>query len=341
MVLKKKSVLRLLTLVFLPALDRNLIIPGKERKSVLDVLPNTLGITESLPEVGTADKYFTSLHRKRPSFPGHSSIEELIATEWKNPDRKVSSGRRISKLHPVAAEDSSSWSSPPVVDAPVIRVVRRSSLPLDGPALLHDPMERRIEASLSRAYVAAGAICQPTVAMTSVSRALKCWILDLKDDIESGVPREQLLDSLSNIKLAAEFFIESSSDVLKLAARCMGLSVSARRALWLKHWHADNSSKNSLVSIPFDGKLLFGKVLDDAIRKAAEGEKVFLPQERRRLSRTVWNDRRNFRSSFRDSRQYRPGKEVARMSAWRGGFRGATKGSRSRQASSFHGKFQS
>ncbi|KAM8952920.1 uncharacterized protein RCH25_043664 [Pelodytes ibericus] len=128
----------------------------------------------------------------------------------------------------------------------------------------------------------------------------------------SSVIRTSFLESSAS---ATEFFIECSSDILKLAARCMALSVSPRCALWLKHWHADNTS---LVSIPFDGKLLFSKVLEDSIRKAAEGAKDFLPQERRRLPRAVCNDRRNFCSSFRDSRQYRPGREVARSSTWTG-----------------------
>lgn len=46
----------------------------------------------------------------------------------------------------------------------------------------------------------------------------------------------------------------------------MAHTVTAHRALWLKHWSAGNASKHSLCSIPFDGKLIFGKILEAVIQ---------------------------------------------------------------------------
>lgn len=47
----------------------------------------------------------------------------------------------------------------------------------------------------------------------------------------------------------------------------------ARRALRLKHWSADNSSKHGLCSVPFDGKLLFGKTLVASIQRVSGGNR--------------------------------------------------------------------
>lgn len=67
------------------------------------------------------------------------------------------------------------------------------------------------------------------------------------------------------LKMAADFIAEAEVDQVRMATQLMAHSVTARRALWLKHWAADNKSKQNLYPMPFEGKPLFGKTLENAI----------------------------------------------------------------------------
>ncbi|CAH2250614.1 Hypothetical predicted protein [Pelobates cultripes] len=49
------------------------------------------------------------------------------------------------------------------------------------------------------------------------------------------------------------------------------------RALWLCYWGTDASSKANLCSIPFERELLFGKALEESIKKAVEEELELTP----------------------------------------------------------------
>ncbi|KAM4770964.1 LOW QUALITY PROTEIN: zinc finger BED domain-containing protein 4-like [Rhinophrynus dorsalis] len=68
----------------------------------------------------------------------------------------------------------------------------------------------------------------------------------------------------------------------ELLARASALSVTARRALWIKPWDANTSSKNRLVSLPFLGPFLFRDQLDEIIKKSTAGKSAFLPREHRK-----------------------------------------------------------
>ena len=61
-------------------------------------------------------------------------------------------------------------------------------------------------------------------------------------------------------------------DLVKLLAKIMAFAVTAKRALWLRHWVADSIFKLSLCNIPFNGKVLFGKTLEEAISRATGGK---------------------------------------------------------------------
>lgn len=51
----------------------------------------------------------------------------------------------------------------------------------------------------------------------------------------------------------------------RLLARLMAHAVTARRALWLRHWTADAAPKLALCNILYNGKMLFRKTLEEAI----------------------------------------------------------------------------
>ncbi|KAG8564927.1 hypothetical protein GDO81_012637 [Engystomops pustulosus] len=101
------------------------------------------------------------------------------------------------------------------------------------------------------------------------------WLTQLEEKIKSGVPRSQLVTEVTTAQKASAFLADASVDALRLSARSAALSNSARRALWLKNWSGDLSSKSHLCNIPCEGEFLFGSTLDKILEKAADGKKGF------------------------------------------------------------------
>lgn len=69
---------------------------------------------------------------------------------------------------------------------------------------------------------------------------------------------EQIIRALNKLKLASDFMAEAAIDSLKCSARTMLYSTTTKRAVWLKPWAADHSSKQTWCGILFNGKALFG-----------------------------------------------------------------------------------
>ncbi|XP_041420449.1 lamina-associated polypeptide 2, isoforms alpha/zeta-like [Xenopus laevis] len=289
----------------------------------------TLTFPTEMTKLSSADKLFPSSKKKSACFPVHSSIKEIIASEWKKTEKRAQTTGKFNKKYPFDEQDSKTWDSPPKVDAAVVRLAKKTTLPVDDAAVFREPMEKKIEFNLRKAFGSAGAACKPAVALTSVSRALKVWLSELGEAISSNVKRPKLLEMLTDCKMATEFISEASIDLVHFSARSMALSVAARRALWLKTWAADTVSKTNLCQLPFEGEMLFGEKLDAIIKKVSGGKSVFLPQEsqaKRPRFETNYNKPKD--KSFRTSKQYKPGREYSRQSSWRSGrpsSRGAAK----------------
>ncbi|XP_041437223.1 lamina-associated polypeptide 2-like [Xenopus laevis] len=280
-------------------------------ESLVKAVRKTLDLEDKIQNTEKQDKMFKKVSKKNHLFPIHEVIQSTIVGEWEFPDKKQILSRRFKKMFPFATEDTKTWDTPPKVDAAITRVARRTTLPVDEGVSLKDTMERRQDGALKRAYMTGGALCKASVATTSVMRANKIWIQELESAIKSGTEREKLLEMIQDIKMANEYASEASMDSIKLAGKSMGLSVVARRSLWLRHWNADSQSKHNLCSLPFKGNHLFGPELDQIISKASAGKSSFLPQERR--DRRFQN--KNPRNSLKDAKQYKPGKPFSRQ--WR------------------------
>ncbi|CAH2221840.1 Hypothetical predicted protein [Pelobates cultripes] len=102
----------------------------------------------------------------------------------------------MAKLYPLEEETSRMWITPPKVDAPISRVARNVMLPFDSSASLREPIDRKLDINLSKIYTAAGAGCHPAVALTAVSRSMKSWLRELDSDVERGVKRQDLCDTI-------------------------------------------------------------------------------------------------------------------------------------------------
>ncbi|XP_053561519.1 securin-like [Bombina bombina] len=80
-------------------------------------------------------------------------------------------------------------------------------------------------------------------------------------------------------------------DIIKIDVKNMSIAVLLRRVLWLKSWSADMVSKNRLLSIAFEGKLLFGSKYDSIIKTVTEG--VICVCLRRKTATMIYVDQRN------------------------------------------------
>ncbi|XP_041437491.1 lamina-associated polypeptide 2-like [Xenopus laevis] len=291
---------------------------------LIKAVRQTLTFPTDSSKVSSADKLFPSLKKRSAGFPVHASIKEIIKEEWKKTEKRPQTAGKFQKKYPFEEEDAKFWDSPPKVDAAVVRLARKTTLPVDDAAVFREPMEKKMEFNLKKSFAAAGAACRPAVALTSVSRAVKVWLSNIEEAISSNIKRQKLLEMLADCKLAIDFMSEASLDLVHFTARSMALSVAARRALWLKPWAADAASKTNLCQLPFEGDMLFGEKLDAIIKKVSGGKSVFLPQEnkakRGRFEPPYFRDKDK---SFRASRQYRPGREYSRQSSWRAGRPGA------------------
>ncbi|XP_031746652.1 lamina-associated polypeptide 2-like [Xenopus tropicalis] len=266
-----------------------------------------------------ADQPSTSLlfsRKKKTVFPVHNEVQELMKAEWSKISRRIPVERKIEKLFPFADEVQEIWTTPPSVDAPVARLSRKTALPIDDIFALKHPMDR-METELKKCYMSAGAACKPAVALVSVTKALSLWTESLEQAVKEKTPREKILEHLEDFRVASNFCLEAALHLVQLSTRAMSFGVAACRALWVRSWFADTASKNSLCKMPYEGKRLFGKALDDIISKSTGGKSTFLPQTRRFRESTKKQSDTFFRRR-NDARSYRPGREY-RTSTWRSG----------------------
>lgn len=94
---------------------------------------------------------------------------------------------------------------PARVDPAVARLSKRSFFPADDSALLRDPMDRRL--SYLEIIMYQGALNKAAIASVPVSRAVRVWLSHLWQNIQEGVPRDNLAEQVYSLKMAADFFM--------------------------------------------------------------------------------------------------------------------------------------
>lgn len=95
------------------------------------------------------------------SFPLIEEVKDVIKEEWEKVDRKVSPVNRFNCMYPFKTEDMHSLETPPLVDAAVMRLACHVTLPMDDAVSFKDPLDRRMDPDIKRAYIAAGNACRP------------------------------------------------------------------------------------------------------------------------------------------------------------------------------------
>ena len=83
------------------------------------------------------------------------------------------------------------------------------------------------------------------------------------------------MGSLSLIGKAVAYLADAALEARKASAKTAALINSARRAIWIKAWEGDVTSKGKLCGLPFQGSLLFGQGLDEVLARSSEKGKKF------------------------------------------------------------------
>lgn len=257
-------------------------------------------------------KYFPNLKKDPENFPFIEELEDLIKDEWQKPEKKTGLSNRLSKLYPLKEPNVNPLISPPVVDSSLMRLARHVTLPIEDAVTFKDVLDRKIDLDLKRTYLSAGGACRPAIALAAVGKAISSWSTMAEKLVSEGIEQEKVISALQELSLAGDFVAEASVDIIKTTSRAMLSSVMARRALWLKPWSADPSSKSNWCKIPFDGVNLFGEKLDVAISKVTGGKSGLIPSDRRPRQQRPPVSRRNLPDKYREARSYRPGKEYRR-----------------------------
>lgn len=109
-----------------------------------------------------------------------------------------------------------------------MRLARHVTLPMDDAVSFKDPLDRRMDADIKRAYTAAGNTCRPVLALTSLAKAISAWAEKIEADLQSGADTTAALKLLSNIKHSGDFVGEAAINSLRCSARAMKSSVMAQ-----------------------------------------------------------------------------------------------------------------
>lgn len=131
------------------------------------------------------------------------------------------------------------------------KVFRKSLLAFEDTGILRDPLDRRMELYLKRAWDSSVSNLKPAIKTTCVERNLEFCLTQLKAHVEAGHPREVLVHSFSMLFKAIDFVAEALAELVRMSGRTSGLINFGRRALWLKSWSGNTASKLRFLWCPF------------------------------------------------------------------------------------------
>ncbi|XP_066431206.1 uncharacterized protein [Eleutherodactylus coqui] len=265
---------------------------------LIKAVRETMQIEEDNPPRTIQDEMFGGLRsRRKIMFPVNQTLQQVIIDEWQEPEKRITVPKEIRNRLAFATEDVRLYRETPKVDIQIAKVAKKTLLPFEDTSQLSDPMDKKIDGLMKKAWEATSLTIEANIASTSVARSMALWLNRLEASIKDRAPREELASCLPLLKMATAFLADASAETVRYGAKTGVLSNSARRALWLKTWAADITSKNKLCAIPFQGEYMFGPVLDKILEKVGDKSKT-LP------------DRQPFRKPSFPKRMRQPPPEV-------------------------------
>ncbi|KAG8566014.1 hypothetical protein GDO81_013062 [Engystomops pustulosus] len=257
-------------------MESKYLFASENLDALLKAVRDTLKIEDIEEAKSVQDELFGILKaKKKRVFPINNTLKELILEEWREPENRISVSKDFKNRLIFDEEEVKNWNATPKVDVQVTKITKKTDLPFEDAIQLRDPMDRKADSLLKKAWEAAMLNLKVNIATTSVSRTLFFWLSELENHIKTGTSREMLLDTIPMLKSATAFIADASAEGVRFSAKESALSNSVRRAIWLRQWSGDCRSKAKLCSLPFQGEYVFGAELDAILERAADRKKGF------------------------------------------------------------------
>lgn len=252
------------------------IFSADDMEDLLKAIYASEEIQEPAAQVSAQDRMYRGLIKPQARvLPVHSALKEVILREWKEPERRLLKYKTWKRRCPFSEENEEKFFKTPRLDASLAQVSKQSDLSFEDTGNLKDQMDRRAETILRRAWEANAAAMSPALASACIARNADTWVCKLMDHVSRTSKSKEVLDSLEVIGNAVAYLADAAVETVRTTAKTGALLNSARRALWVKTWDGDSSSKTHLCGLPFEGTLLFGAGLDQALARSTEkGKKI-------------------------------------------------------------------
>lgn len=97
-------------------------------------------------------------------------------------------------------EETTPWDRLPNFDVPIAKVSSKASFPFDDTGFLRDPMDKKAEGLIRKAWESFATAFKPNIASACIARCLLVWLNQLEPHFQNKVPCENLLSFISTIK---------------------------------------------------------------------------------------------------------------------------------------------
>lgn len=159
--------------------------------------------------------------------------------------------------------------------ATLSQVTKLSDLSFEDTGSIKDLMDRRAESLPRKAWKANTSAMGPALAAACLAWIADLWVEKLTKHLYRESEAGDVLDSLSVMGKAVAYLADAAVESARASAKMAALINSARRAVWIKAWEGDVTSRGKLCVLPFQGSLLFGQGLDDVLSRSSEkGKKI-------------------------------------------------------------------
>ncbi|XP_041418498.1 uncharacterized protein LOC121393604 [Xenopus laevis] len=196
-----------------------------EVEGLIQAVLNTLNIEDDSPSIEPAKNIFKRHKKSSCLFPAYEQLDDIIKSQWKNPDHRVQLSKRFTQTYPFPKECIDLWSSPPAVDPPVSRLSRNTTIPVADAAAFKDPIDKRLEGFCKSSFTASGSAFRPIFAIAWMAKAMEVWVEQAAQLIGSEDPTTDNI--LSQIADATTYIGDAALDAARLVAQASAHSVAA------------------------------------------------------------------------------------------------------------------
>lgn len=119
-------------------------------------------------------------------------LENPLRAAWKALDTKFQISWRLKVTYLFPDEARSQWESPPLVDASVSCLSKKTTLPVLGASSLKEVSDRHLESALKAIYSTASVLLRSALVGSWVNKTVERWAEELSRGLEEHRPRVEL-----------------------------------------------------------------------------------------------------------------------------------------------------